>query len=99
MYDILILKNSNVHNISFLSAVLCMKTGQIYLLRNYKPNKRLGPVWGNSNFESMTHKQLCIDITIFTPRAVLLKEKKQQLHLKVFELAHVALYHVVLDME
>lgn len=55
-----------------------MKTGQIYLLRNYKPNKRLGPVWGNSNFESMTHKQLCIDITIFTPRAFLLKEKKKQ---------------------
>lgn len=66
----------------------------------YKPNKRLGPVWRNSNFESLTHKQLRIDITIFTPRSFLLKEKQiKKTLLKVFELAHVVLYHVVLDIE
>lgn len=36
--------------------VLCMKTGQIYLFRNYKPNKSINPVWDNTNFESLTHK-------------------------------------------
>lgn len=35
---------------------LCMKTGQIYVFRNYKPNKRISPGWDNTNFEHLTHK-------------------------------------------
>lgn len=92
------LKNSSVHIYLFFPSVVLWKQAKYTCSETCKPNKGLDPICGNSNFERLTHKQLRIDITFLTPRAFLLIKKKKKC-LKVFELAHVALYHVVLDMK
>lgn len=68
-----------------------MKTGQIYLFRNYKPNKIQV---GITPILSIWHiKQLRIDITSFTSSAFILKKVSKSLSWLML------LYNVFLDME
>lgn len=95
-YDILLnFKIPNLHKYFFCLfffsiVVLCMKTGQIYLFRNYKPNKRIQVQFGITPILRVWHiKQLRIDIT----SAFILKKVSKSLNWLML------LYNLFLDIE